>query len=42
MGLAGQAVRQRGQHLAPPGPQEVVVDVRAGNPVFSIGPASFV
>jgi hypothetical protein len=27
VGLAGQAVRQRGQHLVPPGPQEVVLGV---------------
>jgi len=30
VGLAGQAVRQSGQHLVPPGPQEVVVDVCPG------------
>jgi peptidyl-tRNA hydrolase len=30
MGLAAQAVRQRGQELVPPGPQELVLDVCAG------------
>jgi hypothetical protein len=30
MGLVAQAVRQRGQHLVPPGPQKVVIDVRLG------------